>query len=259
MDNYLHYPSTIAGQLPEDLGVTTEHSEPKYILGSRYSIGERAYRYAHIKNDQSLIRKGAVCVSYNSASIERGDKLGAVTQGARTITWTVVGPEIKRNQFANGYLFMEGGEVISIKANAAGARGVAIPIQLNEPIVQSSQSSGRYGMLVESTYSNAMERTFGNTGPGLIIGVTLRDMTEDYYGWLQTWGPCAVIGTQPVLNDSAQITGIHPGTDSGSQVVQHAISAGQIPEERIIGHHVPYNQDNWDSEAYRMLFLTISP
>lgn len=258
MDN-LNYPGTIGGRLPPGKSVTDLTTERMFQLGSRHVFGERAYRYAHVKKGENEVRRGAVMVSWNSAEIEHGDKLGAVTQGAERITWTIVGTEILQDQFAGGNLLMEGGECIPIKSNAPGKRGVAITVMLNEPIVQASAASGRYGIMTEGLYDHVIERSEGNTGPGLIVGVPNVDLIGDGYCWLQTWGPCAVIGTQPVLNDRNQATGIMPGFDSDSQDQLIVTDGTEAREERIIGHGIPYNIENWDNAAYRMLFLNICP
>ena len=258
MDN-LNYPGTIGGRLPPGKGVTDLTTERMFQIGSRHVVGERAWRYAHVKKDENEVRRGAVMVSWNSAEIEHGDKLGAIVQGVYRITWTVVGAEILRDQFAGGNLMMEGGECIPIKSNDAGKSGVAISVYLNEPIVQASAVAGRYGIMTEGLYEHVIERSEGNTGPGLIVDVPNVDLVSDGYCWLQTWGPCAVIGTQPVLNDRNELTGIIPGRDSGSQDQVIVTDGTEAREERIIGHGIPYNIDNWDNAAYRMLFLNIRP
>ena len=258
MDN-LNYPGTIGGRLPPGKGITDLTTERMFLIGSRHVVGERTYRYAHVKKDENDVRRGTVMVSWNSASIEHGDKLGAVVKGVSRITWTVVGIEILQDQFAGGNLLMEGGEVVPIKSNAPGKHGVAITVMLNEPIVQPSAGSGRYGIMTEGLYEHVVERSEGNTGPGLIIGVPNVDLAGDGFCWLQTWGPCAVIGTQPVLNDRNQATGIIPGLDEGSQDQLIVTDGTEAREERIIGHGIPYNIENWDNEAYRMLFLNICP
>jgi hypothetical protein len=253
------WPTNLTGRLPDDVGVTTEHLTAKHELGTRYAISDRVFRYCHIKSNANVLRRGSVCVSYNTASIEKGAQLGAITNGTSIVPWTVVQRTVTKDQFKDGYLLMQGGFVKGVESNSPGAKGASINITLKEPITESSASSGRYGILCEGLYSNAMERTYGNTGPGLVIGVPLADYTEDYYAWLQTWGPCGVISTAATVNDTAQVTGIKAGVTTGDQIMSIATNAAMTQEERIIGYHIPYNTDNWDDEGYRMLFLTISP
>ena len=254
-----NYPGTIAGRLPPGANITDQSLESKFSLGTRYVLGDRVFRYAHIKKDANVLRRGSVAVAYNTAAIEKGKNLGALTQGAKTVLWTVVSRLVLQNQFANGYLLMQGGFVKGIESNSGEIAGNTIALKFKEIITEDDASSGNYGILCEGLYTNAIERTFGNTGPGLIIGVPVADLTGDYYAWLQTWGPCGVIGTAPTLNDTGQITGIAPGIDAGSQVQVIATNPAMVPEERIVGYNVPYNTSNWDNEAYRMLFLTSSP
>ncbi len=254
-----NYPGTIAGRLPPGANVTDQSLERKFSLGTRYVLGDRVFRYAHIKSDANILRRGSVAVAYNTASIEKGAKLGALTQGSKTVLWTVVNRQILKDQFKNGYLLMQGGFVKGIESNGPEVAGNTISLKLKEPISQPNAASGNYGILCEGLYTNATERAFGNTGPGLIIGVPVADLTGDFYAWLQTWGPCGVIGTAATLNDTGQVTGIAPGIDTGSQNQVIATNPAMVPEERIVGYNVPYNTNNWDNESYRMLFLTISP
>jgi hypothetical protein len=176
------------------------------------------------------------------------------------LPWTVVQRTIAEDQFADGYILMQGGFVKGIDSHGAAATGTVVNLNLKEPITEADATSGHYGILCEGLYSNVMERTYGNTGPGLIVGVSIADLDEDYYAWLQTWGPCGVIATAPTLNDTGQVTGITPGgITANDQVMTIATNAAMTQEERIIGYHIPYNTNNWDDEGYRMLYLTISP
>ena len=254
-----NYPGTIAGRLPPGKNITDQSIERKLSLGTRYVLGDRVFRYAHIKEDATVLKRGYPVVAYNTASLEKGKKLGTLTQGSQSVLWTVVQRQILRDQFANGYLLMQGGFVKGIESNSGEKAGNTIAIKFKELITQDDAASGNYGILCEGLYTNAKERTFGQTGPGLIIGVPVADLTGDYFGWLQTWGPCGVIGTAATLNDTAQVTGITPGIDAGSQNQVIATNPAMVPEERIVGYHVPYNTTNWDNEAFRMLFLTINP
>lgn len=254
-----NYPGTIAGRLPPGANITDQSTERKFSLGTRYVLGDRVFRYAHIKSDANILRRGSVAVSFNTASIEKGKKLGTLTQGTKSVLWTVVNRVVQRDQFANGYLLMQGGFVKGIESNGGEKAGNTIALKFKEPITEDDASSGNYGILCEGLYTNAVERTFGNTGPGLIIGVPVADLTGDYFGWLQTWGPCGVIGTAATLNEAGQLTGVTPGLDAGSQNQVIATNPAMVNEERIVGYNVPYNTNNWDNEAYRMLFLTINP
>jgi hypothetical protein len=251
------WPGTIGGTL--HYGVETQSKTPRHAVGSRYVLDDRVFRYCHIKKGINVLGRGSVCVSYNNASTEKGASIGTITKGTSIVGWTVIGNGITKDQYADGYILMQGGFVKSIKSHGAAAKGIEVKLNLKDPITQEDASSGNYGILCEGLYSNVMERTFGNTGPGLIVGVPVADFTTDYYAWLQTWGPCGVIGTAPALNDTAQVTGIVPGRSSGEAVQNIATNSGMVQEERIIGYHIPYNTDNWDDEGYRMLFLTISP
>lgn len=253
------YPGTIGGILSLGSEVTSQSKEAKFSLGTRHVIGDRVFRYSHVKKDANVLRRGSVAVAYNTASIEKGTKLGPLTKGAKSVLWTVVQRQILQNQFKNGYLLMQGGFVKGIESNGGEKAGQTIALKLKEPISEADASSGNYGILCEGLYSNAMERTYGNTGPGLVIGVPVADLTGDYFAWLQTWGPCGVIGTAATLNDAGQVTGTSPGVDTDSAVQVIATNPAMVAEKRIIGYNVPYNTTNWDNEAFRMLFLNISP
>lgn len=250
---------TISGKLPDGANIIDQSDSRRFPLGTRYILDERVFKYAHIKKDANVLGRGRPVVSFNNASIEKGAKLGVLTKGASSVLWTAVQREILRNQYKDGYLLMQGGFTKGIRSNNSQVAGGTILLQLKEQITEEDAAAGNYGILCESIYSNVIERTFGQTGPGLIVGVPGADFDADKYCWLQTWGPCGVIGTVPVLNDSGQVTGIAPGLDTNSAIQTIATDPASVQEERIIGHHIPYNTNNWDNEAFRMLFLTINP
>jgi len=251
------WPGTIGGTLLS--GVETQSATPLHPIGSRYVLSDRVFRYSHIKKDVNVITRGSVAVSYNTASIEKGTSIGAITNGSSVLEWTVIQREITTDQFANGYILMQGGFVKGIESHGAAKKDTVVKLNLKEPITQATTATGNYGILCEGLYSNVMEPSYGNTGPGLIMGVPIADFDGDYYAWLQTWGPCGVKATVPTLNDTGQVTGTTPGVTSGDAIQTIASSPATTQEERIIGHHIPYNTNNWDDEGYRMLFLTISP
>jgi len=252
------WPGTIGGTILDDVG--SQSAIPLHPVGSRYVLNDRVFRYCHIRNGINTLTRGSVAVSYNTASVEKGASIGAITNGSSVLEWTVIQREITADQFADGYILMQGGFVKGIRSHGAAKTGTVVKLNLKEPITQATAAAGNYGMLCEGLYSNVMGRTFGSTGPGLIVGVPVADFDEDYYAWLQTWGPCGVTAAAPILNDTGQVTGITPGgITAGDQVMTIATNAAMTQEERIIGYSIPYNTNNWDDEGYRMLFLTISP
>lgn len=254
--------NVIKGELTPENHIASQSRTPVFPLGSRYVIDDRVFRYAHIKAMQDIFPRGRVAVSYNNAGTEKGTHLGVIINGAKTVHWTVQGIKVVKDQFKDGYLLMEGGFVKSIASNPYAAKDDAMQLFLKEPITEASAAAGHYGILVEGLYSNAVEQQLGISG--LVIGVSLTDITEDYYAWLQTWGPCGVVGSA-VAPGHAPVDDRFYDAEDQSGIVSPGISAADQMQimsadgEQIIGYHIPYNTLNWENVNYQMLFLTISP
>jgi len=230
----------------------------KYELGARKVVCNggltRVLYYAHIH--ASLAAAGATRGRVMMASddgTERGAFLGAQTAGAKTVTWTAVG-NIGANQFANGFVLLQGGFVREIKSNTAALAGAVSTLALHDPLPETI-AAGRYGILLENPYANVYSRGAAGVHPnaeGPVMGVLGFDSTPDYYAWLQTWGPCGVIATPATLGDADNEMELSHGINPGDEV---GVAAGHGYQS--IGYSMVANAINWDNENFMIVDLRI--
>jgi len=236
-----------------DQDIDEESVTQNFVLGTRKYLdgGERVFVYSHIHASYQLGR-GRCALAYNTAGTEKGAYLGALTKGAFTVDWTVVGASIAANQFAEGYLFMQGGFVKRIKSHLAQTIGLAVTMNLHEKLTDVSLSAGRYGMLVENKYANVINREQAGAIPGLVVGVAPIDFTAGYYAWIQVKGPCGVISSESDKgNADAEHEIIHGGA-AGSEVILKAAHGYQV-----IGYLLPMNTVSWENENFMLVNLNI--
>ncbi|KKN32002.1 hypothetical protein LCGC14_0818210, partial [marine sediment metagenome] len=192
-----------------------------YAFGTRVQIGERVYRYNLVGAVD-----GAAGKLYQPGVIEaNGDvtdmavdtpAIGArqmeVTNGANTA--------IAVSEFANGWLHVndDTGEAYAyqIRDNDAIATSVAGTIYLYDQI-KIALGAGATVSLTHSPYYQTIIHPSPPTS--LVVGVMPGIVTAANYGWLQTWGPAAVL----------QQGTIYQGQDvMASRTVDGAIEAYRI-------------------------------
>jgi hypothetical protein len=221
-------------------------------LGTRYAVDDRVFRYAHCRSGAALIR-GGMCSSYNTGGTQKGAYIGTQTAGDYFLDWTVQTSDITEDQFKGGYALIQGGYCKRIESNPATAASSVCRFVLETPITETI-ATGRTGLIVENLYANVYNKSQVGDWPGLPVGVPMISMTANYYGWLQTWGPCALM-TQNLAAGDANAEGVwaynmHPGCECAMQ------SGDAYP---AVAWNVPMNTTNTDGENWVMAYLRIAP
>ena len=171
----------------------TESASQLFPLGSTLNWGDRVFKYAQVD--------------------------GAITAGLCVQQPILV-----------GYLYVNDGtgqgqswKVISHPAHDhSGDPSCEITIQgkVSTALVASGTSQAS---LMENPYKDVIVAPVAETGA--VVGVTVIDMTDDYYGWIQTKGPKAVLaastlvlGHNVVRNDTTTAGAVM--ADAGDDLVQ---------------------------------------
>jgi hypothetical protein len=240
------------GRLVEAHEICDESATQQHAIGTRYAIDDRVFRYGHCYSTAALIR-GGMCSSYNTGGTQKGAYIGVQTAGDYFLDWTVQTSNITLNQFKDGYALIQGGYYKKIKSNPATSSGSVCRFELYEPITATA-ATGKTGLIVENLYANVYNKSQVGDWPGLPVGVPLISMTANYYGWLQTWGPCALM-TQNLGAGDANSEGVwayneHPGCECAMQ------SGDAYP---AVAWNVPMNTTNTDGENWVMAYLRLAP
>ena len=175
-----------------------ETSSQKQKLGTRAVTPDgRVFYYA--ENSGTAITTGGQIVDGIAAvGAHDGDlATAALAAGALTVT-TTTSLTVTKDQYKDGYLFINDnaaqGEVYRIKSNTAVASAASCEITIDEPdgIRTAFTTSTQFGLMY-SPYKD-VKIIDGNgtmtTGP---LGVTTIPVTADYFCWIQTAGPAAVL------------------------------------------------------------------
>jgi hypothetical protein len=227
----------------------------RYPLGCRLQVGERVFRYAHIRAAGAAGVRGRVAVC-TDAGLNRAANLGAIVAGAYTVNWTVVGANLALNQLRGGYILMQGGFVHKIRSNTAGNIGAVIVLTLYEPFQAiEALPAGRYGLLLESPYANV--DIFTATGAGRAMGVYVAETVANQFTWLQTWGPAGIIATPATLGNvmaEIELCQNQVGEEVSNRVQAAAMGFTMVGHSWVGGGAV-----NWDSENFLHIWLMIDP
>lgn len=156
------------------------------------------------------------------------------------------------NQYAEGWVQIDTtpGQGVSYGVNnhaaVASAGVITVNLNVDDAITVALTTSSRVG-LIANPYADVILTP--TTRTGICIGVPLAAIAIGSYGWLQTWGPAAVLinGTPAV---SAPV--INGATTTGSVDVW---TAAAQPTSQYIGDMMQVGV----SGKYNMVFLRIAP
>lgn len=191
-------PATSVGRLnptiPVDQSIYEESTTKKAPLGTRLEVGDRTFRYAKAATGGLGVKAGKIASCALAAGTHGGTfvSFAVATTGAYTLSATVGGGAITVNTYEDGYLIFGGGtragETYRIQSNATGTSGLtAVAINLYDPVVGTVTATS-LGALMLSKYQVAV-----STAAQSPVGVSLIDVTEGNYFWLQTKGPVGIV------------------------------------------------------------------
>ena len=205
-----------------------------YPCGTRMVLGDgRVFYYAQTDGAQTA---GAVCqssvdVAHHSMALavntaSAGDKSLAITLGATAAT---------EDQYKDGYVYIDdgasGGEghIYKIRQHDAVASGAEGTFNLYDgDAIAVAFVAATTVCLVKNPYLDFI--VFPTTATGHPVGVVATDFDDDDYGWLQTWGPAAV------LCDVAFVVGNHVRVSDGTAGSgEPLVRAGSAENEVVIG------------------------
>lgn len=215
-----------------------ETSDQRHPLGTRgYTRDNRVFRYC---------RAGATAllVSYIQQSAAEDTDYNfnlnpatatAPTTGSTTITLELAtASTIAADEVKDGILWINDnatttieGQYVQIEGNSANAGSATgtfdVYIRPEDCFTVAPATTSEFGIM-KNKYDDVVICDTDTAHTGVPVGVAVRSLTAEYYGWIQTWGPCPVmsVGTPTigdgVFIDSGSGTGttgsVHPQTTS---------------------------------------------
>ncbi len=235
------------------LNYYNESDTQQLPLGKRLVVGERIFHYAHAG---AALNRGQICEAAILGGAVTTAQLDlaiptAIVAGEDSILVTTLTTAQTKNRFKDGWITIVSdtisngaGQSYKIKSHPTQAAAGSLVITLYDQ-VQAAITTGCKASLTANLYER-IKNTAVTTAVGIPVGVALRNVTTDYYFWLQTWGPCSMLTGSTVIVDSALIRGL----EAGEADIQ--ATNGITPE---IGHAIEAGADG----DYPLSFLRIAP
>ena len=191
--------------------ILEESSTRKHKLGARLVLGERVFRYC--ENGALALVAGELVQTAAPVAHHLNCSVPVTAVGSYQITVTPGATLGAKNAYQNGFLHVNNadgqGQTLRIKSHPAIVASTAFVVTLYDQLVVALTASSKV-TLTKNTYKDVVVTP--TTLTGKVVGVPLIAVTADYFAWLQTKGPCAVLGVGTVVigNDvsaSATTTG----------------------------------------------------
>ncbi len=180
------------------------HTTAKWPIGTRWQLGDRTFFFCLANGDlpagnltQTAANGGATTVQQDCTIATAG------AVGARVVTITIKTDTLVANQFRNGLLIVSDGSAAQgvgqsfrIQSHPAGAGNVVFTLYDKIPVI--INSTGGKATIMANKYYKLIPAP-ATTATGAPAGVPIVKISDTYYGWLQTWGPCGVLSSSGAI------------------------------------------------------------
>ena len=183
------FPNEIVGKFGWEKDQTSSQKHP---YGTKMTLRDgRVFRY--VECGGTAVAEGLVVQSEAVTAAHAQDlAVGTAAAGATTITLSG-SLTITKNQYGDGYLFMNTGDnryLYRVKSNTAvaSATGCVITIDEEDGLQGTATASTETVGLIKNPYKDVIITPASGLQTAGIVGLTVADLTADYYGWVQTRG-----------------------------------------------------------------------
>ena len=186
----------------------TSSTTKMHPLGTRaYTADGRRFRYAQVGATDTVA--GSLYQSAAPIANHLANTPPAVAIGAKSFSYTPGATAGAENLYAEGYLQVDttpgNGYMYQVSGHAAISASTAFTLNLVDAIQVALTTSSRVG-LIHNLCKNVI--VCPTTKTAAVVGVAPCVIATTAYGWLQTWGPAAVLVngtpavTAPVINSA---------------------------------------------------------
>lgn len=222
-----------------NLDLFAESATQKLPLGSKVVQGDRVFRYAKCGGTGIGIGKlvtGAASGADHiidlavAAAAAVGDLSITITNGATTA--------ITANMFAGGYVFMNDcgagtgeGQILRIKSHPAAGTTASCVLTLYDPVKVACTTAAQCGIKKNPYDAVVISAT---TPVAVPLGVTTIALTANYYGFVQTGGPVAVLTNGTVIVGKKCVVGLSVAGSVDVAPLNSVDASGQEPTVGIV-------------------------
>jgi len=169
-----------------------ESSAPEHQLGT-IGCTEDGRKFRYCKVGGPALVAGDVIQSPAEDTYEESLAPTAAAIGATQVTVTT-GAAVTAGLFEGGYMVVTNtpgnGTYYKIKRHDVTSGAASCVITLYQPLIVALTSSSRVD-LIKDPYNGVIQNP--STSSGCIVGVAVKALTANYYGWIQTGGVCSVL------------------------------------------------------------------
>ena len=220
---------TIWGNYGDEKVTGTTQLHP---YGTRMVLPDnRVFYYGQTDGAQTA---GAICQSpVGIANHDMDLATNTASSGDKSVTVTVGGTAATANQYADGYLYVNDGtgegHIYKIRQHDAISSSGSGAINLYDgDAIATGFAAATIAGLAKNPYKDFI--VYPTTSTGHAVGVAATDFDDDDFGWLQTWGPAAV------LCDVAFVIGNHVRVSDGTAGSGEPLDRdGTHENEEVIG------------------------
>lgn len=174
-----------------------------YSIGFRYPKGDRVYRYVQADADRQL--RAAYGVWSDVRYAESAAIAVEAAAGSTVLTLTCQGASVAVDEFAGGLMAVNFagiyGEMYGIRRNTAATVGNTFTVTLDQPITTLIAVAASVLTLYHSPWrrvvsqrQRAIDGVATDANKTGIVGVPNRYVPAGNWCFIQTWGPCIVVG-----------------------------------------------------------------
>jgi hypothetical protein len=249
------------GSFGEEANPFAESSTQLFPLGTMLMYGDRIFRYGKLGGTAvtagKLLQTAAAVTTHRDLACPTPSATVGGRAGDAFIQVTLGGTNAATlDQYAGGYVNLLDaageGQLLKIRSNAATAHSTAMSVKLHDKIATVTTSSTKADLIADP-WNGLIVAPTTFTGP--VIGVTVVDMTADYYGWFQVSGPSSVLYDENPTGANDELGGIMIRADAvaGAAMGPGADGGDADASHQVIGTLMVLNDDT----EYAVLWLSL--
>ena len=229
----------------------SESSTQLYPLGTQLVYGDRKFRYGFMNGAVTagkLLQQAPHVANHTNMLVTNADATagGAFSHAAGSTTLSVEtagDTDLTENQYAEGYIHVNDaqgeGQLLRVKSHPAHDHSAdpSVVITTYDALKTAIVKNASQLSLTLNPYKDVIVAPVTETGA--IVGATVIDMTDDYYGWFVTNGPAAVLaastlvlGHRVVRNDTTTAGAVMADNgDDLTPVLGQVMASGVVDSE----------------------------
>ena len=225
----------------------SESSTQLYSLGARLFYGDREFRYVFMDGAVTaglLLQQAAHVAHHTNMTVTNADAVaGSYSHAAGSTTLSVEtagDTDLTADLYAEGYIHVNDstgeGQLMRVLSHPAHdhSSDPSVVITTYDPLATTIVKNSSQLSLTKNPYKDVVVAPTAETGA--VIGATVIDMTDNYYGWAVTDGPAALLTSEAVVVLGHRV--VRSDTDAGGVMAADSdpllVPVGQVMASGVV-------------------------